>query len=218
MMHQHRGRMQARTDDPQIGKRLLDLLQGSGEDAIPDPGQGDVDDAENRQRVAAREFDPCAEICDQSKSAQRCGPSEPSKRMHGDGKGLEFDPDQGTDIFICLGIAQMKGFFPIAAALVPVSAWAAETPAEAYPWMSHMMWDGGWYGMIFGPLLMVLVLAVVIAVAVLIVRALGGHWQGSAPPHYPPPGRNPIDILRERFARGEIDKNEFEERRRVLQD
>jgi len=35
------------------------------------------------------------------------------------------------------------------------------------------------------------------------------------PPHYPP-HRTPVDILKERFARGEIDKNEFEERRRVL--
>jgi putative membrane protein len=82
--------------------------------------------------------------------------------------------------------------------------------------MSRMMWDGGWYGMIFGPLLMILVLAVVIVVAVLIVRALGGPWQGAAPPHYP--SRTPMDILKERYARGEIDKDEFEERRRVLQD
>jgi putative membrane protein len=38
------------------------------------------------------------------------------------------------------------------------------------------------------------------------------------PPHHAPPGRTPIDILKERFARGEIDKDEFEERRRVLGD
>lgn len=77
-----------------------------------------------------------------------------------------------------------------------------------------MMWDGGWYGMIFGPLFMV----VVIVAAVLIVRSLGGPWQGAAPPHHPPAGRAPIDILKERFARGEINKEEFEERRRIIGD
>jgi putative membrane protein len=82
--------------------------------------------------------------------------------------------------------------------------------------MSHMMWAGGWYGMIFMPLFMILMLAVVIAVAVLIVRSLGGPWRGMPPPHYPPPGRTALGILKERFARGEIDKNEFEERRRVI--
>jgi putative membrane protein len=68
--------------------------------------------------------------------------------------------------------------------------------------------------MIFGPLLMILVLAVVIAVAVLLVRWLGGLWHGAA--SHQAPGRTPLDILKERFARGEIDKEEFEERRRVL--
>jgi len=36
------------------------------------------------------------------------------------------------------------------------------------------------------------------------------------PPHQSPPTRTPLDILKERFARGEIDKAEFEDRRRVL--
>jgi putative membrane protein len=112
----------------------------------------------------------------------------------------------------------MKRFLEIAA-LMPASAWAAETPAEPYScWGPQMMWGGGWYGMILGPLFMVLVIGIVIVVAALIVRSIGGPWQGAAAPHHPPPGRGPIEILRERFARGEIDKNEFEERRRVLGD
>ena len=110
----------------------------------------------------------------------------------------------------------MKTLLPVVAVLLPVSARAAETAPEPYSWGPDMMWGGGWYGTIFGPLFMILVLAVVIAAAVLIVRSLGGPWQGMAPPHYPPPGRTLLDILKERFARGEIDKNEFEDRRRVL--
>ncbi len=78
------------------------------------------------------------------------------------------------------------------------------------------MWNGGWYGTIFGPLFMIVALGAVIAVVVLLVRWLGGPWIGVQPPYQPPPGRTPLDILKERFARGEIDKEEFEVRRRVL--
>ncbi len=79
-----------------------------------------------------------------------------------------------------------------------------------------MGWGGGWFGMIFGPIFMILVLALVIAVAVLLVRWLGGPGNTAAAPHQPPPTRTPLDILKERFARGEIDREEFEERRRTL--
>ena len=93
---------------------------------------------------------------------------------------------------------------------------AQETPPYYGP---QMMWGGGgWYGMIFGPVFMVLVLAGVIALVVLLVRWLGGPWYGTQPPHQAHAGRMPVDILKERFARGEIDKNEFEDRRRVLGD
>lgn len=110
----------------------------------------------------------------------------------------------------------MKSLLSVAAAFVPTSAWAAETPADTYPWGPHMMWGMGWSAMIFGPLFMILVLVVVIAAAVLIVRALGGPWHGPIPPHLAQPGRTSLDILKERFARGEIDKDEFEGRRHVL--
>lgn len=108
------------------------------------------------------------------------------------------------------------------AALILRPAWSwAQTATEPnkYDWdhMSPMMWGGSWFGMIFGPLFMLLALAVVIAVVVILVRWLGGPWYGAQPPYQPPPGRAPLDILKERFARGEIDKEEFEERRRVLE-
>ncbi len=98
------------------------------------------------------------------------------------------------------------------AALAPIGAWAQGLPEpERYGYGPHMMWwGGGWYGMIFGPLFMILVLAAAIAVVVLLVHMVG------VPGQAPPPGRTPLDILKERFARGEIDKNVCEERRRVL--
>jgi putative membrane protein len=76
-----------------------------------------------------------------------------------------------------------------------------------------MSWGGGWYGMFLGPLLMIVVLAAAIAVTVLLIRWLGGPWHGTSAP---PSNRTALDILKERFARGEIDKTEFEDRRRAL--
>lgn len=71
------------------------------------------------------------------------------------------------------------------------------------------MWDGGW--MFFGPLTMIAFVAVIVGVVVLLVRGLGGHRSGAAPSE-----DNALHILQERFARGEIDKEEYEERRRSL--
>lgn len=104
--------------------------------------------------------------------------------------------------------------------LAPAWVWAQQSPeAPRYGYSPHMMyWGGGWFGMIFGPIVMILVLAAVIALAVLLVRWIGGPWHGMQPPHNVPAGRTPLDILKERYARGEIDKEEFEERRRVLGD
>jgi len=102
------------------------------------------------------------------------------------------------------------------AAAMPNWAVAQQTfDPDRYGYGPHMMWwGGGWF---FGPLFMILVLAVVIALAVLLVRWLGGLAQGPASSP-PPQGRAPRDILKERFARGEIDQEEYESRRRVLGD
>ncbi len=82
----------------------------------------------------------------------------------------------------------------------------------AGPYYGHM-WEGGWHPWFFGPMMMFLFVAVAVVVIVLLVRWLGLSGHGA--PHHTP-FKTPLDILKERFARGEIDKAEFEERRRVL--
>ncbi len=97
-----------------------------------------------------------------------------------------------------------------AALSVPWLAWA-DRVGEAGSGHGQM-WGHGWGGMIFGPLMMIVFIALIVGVVVLVVRWLGGAGptQGSKP-------KAALEILEERFARGEIDKDEFEDRRRALQ-
>ncbi|MBI5137524.1 MAG: SHOCT domain-containing protein [Nitrospirae bacterium] len=64
-----------------------------------------------------------------------------------------------------------------------------------------------------GMLFMVLSLVVVAVVVVLLVRWVGGPWSGT-----PPPGRTPMEILKARYAAGEIDRETFERMRRDLEE
>ena len=80
-----------------------------------------------------------------------------------------------------------------------------------------MMWgDGmGGFGMFFGFFFMLLLIAAFIVGTVLILRyfGVGGHAVAS---HGAPAGNAALDILKARYAKGEIDSKEFEERRRLL--
>ena len=89
-------------------------------------------------------------------------------------------------------------------------------PAAAQQWSygPYMMTDHGWWGMILGPFMMIALIAIIVVAIALLVRWLGGA--GHQHPSAQSTGKTPLDILKERFARGEIDKQEFEERRRVL--
>ena len=75
------------------------------------------------------------------------------------------------------------------------------------------MWDGHWGWMFIGPLMMIIFVAAVVVLVVLALRWISGGGQHGAPTTI----KTPLDILKERFARGEIDKAEFEERRRILE-
>jgi len=72
-----------------------------------------------------------------------------------------------------------------------------------------MMGYGGWGGFGLGWIFMVVFWILIILGVVAFARYLGGAKQNGA-------GRTPMDILKERYAKGEIDKKEFEEKKKAL--
>lgn len=87
-----------------------------------------------------------------------------------------------------------------------------------------MMMDGWWHGawwigmMGLGMLLVLLLfLAIIIGGLYLVVRAFRvDNGRGAIDRGRVTPRSNALSILEDRFARGEIDREEFEERRRTL--
>ena len=85
----------------------------------------------------------------------------------------------------------------------PMTAWAQQRP---YDWGMHYMW-GPWG---IGMMLMMLVFGGLVIVALV----LGIRWlitEGKEPR-----SDSALDILRQRYARGEISKEEFETKKREL--
>ena len=102
------------------------------------------------------------------------------------------------------------------------------TPQQApwdWPGPWHM-WHGGWGFWWIFPLFMILMMVVCVGIF------LFGHRSGGGNPHWGPwhmmdrahqPGRSwgdptysALEILNERFAKGEIQKQEYEERKTVI--
>ncbi|RKF12290.1 hypothetical protein D6850_18875 [Roseovarius spongiae] len=97
----------------------------------------------------------------------------------------------------------------LALPVISVCAMASAGPASAAPngdWRAgygHMMWNGG-HG-IFGGLMMVIFWAFIIGLIFLAVRGFSTRSDTGN-------GQTAMDVLRERYARGEIDEDEFERR------
>jgi putative membrane protein len=64
--------------------------------------------------------------------------------------------------------------------------------------------------MIFGPITMLAFIVLTVVVVAWVLRAAGLGWQ--------PRGqdKSALDVLKDRFARGEIDRSEYEERKKLL--
>lgn len=95
--------------------------------------------------------------------------------------------------------------FAFAAPVLLTASGALAGPGDDYGY-GHM-WGGG-YGMFGGGLIMLVFLCFVIALIVIAVRWFSID-RGS-------PGSSALSILEERFARGEIDEEEFARRKTAL--
>ena len=93
--------------------------------------------------------------------------------------------------------------YVIASTATLTASAALAGPGDGY---GHM-WGGG-YGMFGGGLMMLVFWGVIIALIVLAVRWFSEKDQ--------PKGSNALNILEERFARGEINEDEFTKRKAAL--
>jgi putative membrane protein len=69
-----------------------------------------------------------------------------------------------------------------------------------------------WYGMIFGPMVMIAFIVLTALIIAWALRALGLGWQSLSSQK-----DTPLNTLNHRFARGEIDRAEYEDRKRLLE-
>lgn len=108
---------------------------------------------------------------------------------------------------------KLKRNLAAAAALAFGLASAPFAYAQGYGYGPGMMggygWGGGWG---FGMVGMVLWWVLIVLGIVLLVKWIFAHGPGGDRAA----GNRALEILRERYARGEIDKKEFEERKRDL--
>jgi len=96
---------------------------------------------------------------------------------------------------------------------LPAAAWAQGSPDRPRaPWemMHDWSWGSGWMWLM--PLFMLAWFALMIAVIVLLVRWLGGGNGGRSATT-----RTARDILDERYARGEIDREEYVQRKNDIE-
>jgi putative membrane protein len=105
----------------------------------------------------------------------------------------------------------MNRIIPVTIGALLASVLPASAQQDWGPWRMHEWMGWGWGGMWLGPLFMIGWLALLVALVVLVVR-----WLGGAAPTGARPERTAREILDERYARGEIDREEYQRRRQDI--
>jgi putative membrane protein len=116
-----------------------------------------------------------------------------------------------------------KAWIAVVVLILLVFLAAAAAPFFVSPWGRGYGWGmgpgmmGGWsmMGMMFlGPILVLVLIGLFVAGAVWLVQSAsrGGQQTTSAPVA----GETPLDILKRRYAGGEVNKEQFEEMRKTL--
>jgi putative membrane protein len=109
---------------------------------------------------------------------------------------------------------KLKSILPLATGFLPLVLSADPASAQRYGgWHSGMMdgWGMGWFGGIFMILFWILVIVGLVFLIKWLVQSTrqtpGGRSSSTS---------NALHILEERYARGEIDKQEFQEKKKDL--
>jgi putative membrane protein len=79
---------------------------------------------------------------------------------------------------------------------------------ERRPWEWHAYSSGGWWMVLMMLLALILFWGIVIGGVVLVVRLILSLGKGKA--------SDPMEILKQRYARGEIQKDEFEQKKKDI--
>jgi putative membrane protein len=101
-----------------------------------------------------------------------------------------------------------RGIVVLLMAIAPLPALAQQQAPPDWAWGPWQFW---W----ICPLMMLVMFAVVVTIFLAFHRSAGGGHH--VLPWWRSPHESALQILNERFARGEIDQTEYEERRRLLQ-
>ncbi len=109
----------------------------------------------------------------------------------------------------------LRKWWGLAVGFALVSAPAMALAQQGRPYYGDHMWGSGWGGWFYGPMKMIFWLVLMVGAVVLVLRWLGVTEKPGR--RSSKPGPDAMDLLRERFAKGEIDKAEFEERRALLE-